>query len=208
MTNQKEQEITENQSTESATSTQLVVVAQLRRQLADLMRIDDHTVTKPPDEVITFRGQIYGDTEVAFERITERFATLGYTARFSDWPGGGHEVIAAKGVIEPRTGRVWINGVLFLATLLSVLYIGALTALGYAGKIESLESVQDLRLVLTHLHWGIPFAATLMAILLAHELSHYFVARRHGSPGRLPPATKAIPSTPNSSTTMSARDMA
>jgi membrane-associated protease RseP (regulator of RpoE activity) len=39
---------------------------------------------------------------------------------------------------------------------------------------------------LTHLHWGIPFAGTLISILLAHELSHYFVARRYGSPVSLP----------------------
>jgi membrane-associated protease RseP (regulator of RpoE activity) len=33
---------------------------------------------------------------------------------------------------------------------------------------------------------GIPFAATLLGILLAHELSHYFVGRRHGAPVSLP----------------------
>ncbi len=167
-------------------SSQTPVVEQLRRQLTDLMRVEQYTVVRPPAEVIAFHGQVHGDTQTAFERLTRRFATLGYTARLSDWPGGGHEIIAVKGVIAPKPGRVWINGVLFLATLLSVLYIGAVTALGYAGKLDGLESAQDLRLVLTHLHWGIPFAVTLMAILLAHELSHYFVARRYGSPVSLP----------------------
>jgi len=162
------------------------VVEQLRRQLADLMRVEQYTVVRPPADVIAFHGHVHGDTQAAFERLTRRFATLGYTARLSDRPGGGHEVIAVKGVIAPKPSRAWINGALFLATLLSVLYIGALTALGYAGKLDGLESAPALRLVLTHLHWGIPFAATLMAILLAHELSHYFVARRYGSPVSLP----------------------
>jgi membrane-associated protease RseP (regulator of RpoE activity) len=150
------------------------------------MRVDDHTVTKPPDAVITFRGQIHGDTEAAFERITEQFATHGYTAMLKDQPGGGHEVIAIKGEFSRKPGRVWVNVVLFLATLLSVLYIGAAGALQEAGIVADPESLEALTMPLTHLHWGIPFAGTLMSILLAHELSHYFVAQRYGSPVSLP----------------------
>jgi membrane-associated protease RseP (regulator of RpoE activity) len=76
--------------------------------------------------------------------------------------------------------------VLFLATLLSVLYIGAMDALYEADLLPNLESLDALLMPLTHLHWGIPFAGTLLGILLAHELSHYFVARRYGSPVSLP----------------------
>ena len=82
-------EITENESTESAASKQLVVVAQLRRQLTDVMRVDSHTVQDPPDKVIAFRGRIDGDTEAAFEHISERLAPLGYTAMLRSAPGGG-----------------------------------------------------------------------------------------------------------------------
>ncbi len=173
------------QSTEPTTSAQLVIIAQLRRQLADLMRVEEHTVVTPPDAVIAFRGQVYGDTETAFEHMTQRFATYGYTASLRDRPDGGHEVIAVKGVMERKPGRVWINAILFLATLLSVLYIGAAGALQEAGMITA-ESPEALTVLLTHLHWGLPFAGTLMGILLAHELSHYFVARRYGSPVSLP----------------------
>jgi membrane-associated protease RseP (regulator of RpoE activity) len=182
-----EQEIKKTQPTESTTSAQLVIIAQLRRQLADLMHIKAHTVLRPPDEVITFRGQVHGDTDTAFEHITQRFATCGYTASLRDQPGGDHEVIAIKGVRERKPGRTWLNVVLFLATLLSVLYAGAGYALQDAGVvIEDPESLAVLIMPLTHLHWGLPFAGTLMSILLAHELSHYFVARRYGSPVSLP----------------------
>ena len=150
--NQKEQTITETQPAESATCTQLVVMAQLRRQLADLMRVDDHTVTKPPDEVITFRGQIHGDTEVAFERITERFATLGYTAMLQDQPGEGHEVAALKGSFNRKPGRVWVNAALFLVTLFSVLYIGALNEIDPA-TVKGLNDLEVMTLPLTHLQY-------------------------------------------------------
>ncbi len=182
-----EQEI---RKTETPASAPLVIIAQLRRQLAGLMRIEEHRVVRPPDAVIAFRGQVYDDTETAFERMTQRFANCGYTASLRDQPGGGHEVVAIKGVIKRKPSRTWINVVLFLATLISVLYVGAGYALGYAGLIETPQSPEDtikaLIMPLNNLHWGIPFAATLLGILLTHELSHYFVARRYGSPVSLP----------------------
>jgi membrane-associated protease RseP (regulator of RpoE activity) len=174
------------ESTEPTGASQLVIIAQLRRQLADLMRIDEHTVLRSPDAAIAFRGQVYGDTETAFQHMTQRFATHGYTVSLRDQPKGGHEVIAVKGVMERKPGRTWLNVVLFLATLLSVLYIGTLYALQDANMLTDPNSPDIFAMVLTHLHWGIPFAATLLGILLAHELSHYFVARRYGSPVSLP----------------------
>jgi membrane-associated protease RseP (regulator of RpoE activity) len=176
----------ETVSNESAASAQLVIVRQLQRQLAHVMRVEEHEVLKPPDAAIAFRGRVQGDTEKAFEHMTQRFATYGYTASLRDRPGGGHEVLAIKGMIERKPGRIWLNVALFLATLLSVLYIGAASALQYAELIGDPESLEALTMPLTHLHWGIPFAGTLISILLAHELSHYFVARRYGSPVSLP----------------------
>jgi membrane-associated protease RseP (regulator of RpoE activity) len=186
--NQEEQEITGNHVTESAASTQLVIVAQLRRQLTDLMRVDSHTVQKSPDEVIAFRGRIDGDTEAAFEHIIERLATLGYTAMLQNAPGGGHEVVAVKGEFDRRPGQVWANVALFLVTLFSVLYISAINELD-PRMVQGLNDMEVMALPLTDLSYllkGLPFACALMSILLTHELSHYFVARRHSSPTSLP----------------------
>jgi len=180
------QEIKEPQPAESTPPTKLVIIARLRRQLGALMRVEEHEVMRQPNAIIAFRGQVFGDTETAFEHITQRFATHGYTASLRDRPGGGHEVIAIKGLVKPKPSRIWLNVVLFVATLLSVLYIGVLSSPQYAELIEDSQSLEVLIMPLTHLHWGIPFAGTLMAILLAHELSHYFVARRYGSPVSLP----------------------
>lgn len=181
-----QEESTENQSTESAAATQLVVIAQLRRQLADLMRVDTHAVKQPPDQVIAFQGQIHGDTEAAFEQITERLATLGYTAMLQDQPGGGHTVTAIRGEFKRKPGQVWVNVALFLLTALSTLFVGALTDLGYRGELVGLTDQEMLRMALTHLLRGVYYAATIMAILVTHELSHYFVTRWHGSLASLP----------------------
>lgn len=184
-----EQKVT--RSAESAASDQLVVIARLRRLLADVMRIDQHEVLRQPDEAIAFRGQVHGDTEEAFEQISQRFADAGYTAWLRDWSEGGHEVVATKGVFERRPGRVWLNVVLFVATVLGVLYSGTVYTLQYRDMVGLVETPAEylnalVIMPLTNLHLGIPFAATLMGILLAHELSHYFVARQYGSPASLP----------------------
>lgn len=181
-----EPDVGTSQSVESASSL-LVVVAQLRRLLGDVMRVDGYEVLKPPEEVIAFRGRVIGDTEVAFEQIEQRFAQTGYAAWLRERPGGGHEVVAVRGSFSRQTGRAWVNLVLLAVTFFSVLYIGAQYALQDIGLLTERSSEIDLLIQpLLHLHQGIPFAATLLGILLAHELSHYFVARRYGSPVSLP----------------------
>ena len=63
---------------------------------------------------------------------------------------------------------------LFILTLLSTLSVGAMqmgvNLLKEPGKI----------------YRGIPFAFTLMIILLSHELSHYFTSKKHGVKATLP----------------------
>jgi membrane-associated protease RseP (regulator of RpoE activity) len=85
-------------------------------------------------------------------------------------------------VVKPPRSKVWPNVLLFLGTLVSVLYIGAGYGLSYANP----DAEMTLLTPLTHIYMGVPFAATLLGILLAHELSHYFVGRRHGAPVSLP----------------------
>ena len=165
------------------------IILLLHRRLDGLMRVDDHELLRPPDSLIAFRGHVYGDTEPTFDTISERFARLGYTAWLRNRFGQSHEheVIAVKGLSKARPTNTWLNVVLALATLLSVLTVGASYALGDANIItESTPPSQMLLLPLIYLYRGLPFAGTLMGILLAHELSHYFVARRYGSPVSLP----------------------
>lgn len=61
-----------------------------------------------------------------------------------------------------------IHGVLFLATLFTTTLAGSFQA--------GVNPLTDLRL-LAH---GLPFSATLMGILLVHEMGHYVLSRVHG----------------------------
>ena len=152
------------------------------------MQVFDHEVLQPPDVVIAFRGRIQGDTDQAFDRIQPAFAQLGYTAwlRGSELKDAPHEVLATKGVTHAAPPKPWLNLILFAATVLTVLYIGASYGITDAGLAQNVPPEQALWLPLRYLALGVPFAATLLAILLAHELSHYFVSRRYGAPTSLP----------------------
>jgi membrane-associated protease RseP (regulator of RpoE activity) len=65
---------------------------------------------------------------------------------------------------------------LFLATVASTLWAGYLISPLAAGAPTLAHVVQG----------GLPFAASLVAILFTHEMGHYLVARRHGVSTTLP----------------------
>ncbi len=161
-------------------------IQRLRRPLSRLMRVEEYEIVKPPDRLIAFRGAIVGDTGAAFDRMSEAFEAQGYTAMLRHADDERYEVLAIQGVHDSAPSNPWINVALFLATLVTVLFVGAASAVQYAELIHGGEPVLDLMSILSQLHRGIPFAAALLGILLAHELSHYFVARRYGSPVSLP----------------------
>ncbi|HEY0840881.1 MAG TPA: site-2 protease family protein [Vulgatibacter sp.] len=85
---------------------------------------------------------------------------------------------AAADVVEARAVEVpavverrfpWLNLVLFVATVASTLFAGASFSLGQA-------AVDDWGALLLR---GVPFAASLLGILVAHEMGHFVTARRH-----------------------------
>ncbi|MGD2105209.1 MAG: site-2 protease family protein [Anaerolineae bacterium] len=161
-------------------------IERLRRQLMPYMEIDEYEIMKPPSSLIAFRGRVKGDTATAFDRVSQAFETMGYTAILRTTDEGRHKVLVVQGVHDEEPSNPLVNVTLFAATLLTVLFIGAANALQYAEQFHGMEVSYDILTILSNLHRGIPFAATLMGILLAHELSHYLVARRYGSPVSLP----------------------
>jgi len=84
-----------------------------------------------------------------------------------------------------RRKSLAIAVVLFLLTLLSTLVVGASFAASYAlGESPDIDGFFSMYGTLLHdpqfLLTGVPFAFTLLGILLAHELGHYFACRYYG----------------------------
>ena len=82
----------------------------------------------------------------------------------------------------------WVNAVLFLATVCTTLFWGTIWMLGFeqtsSGPSQGIfQLLVDRPSVLLE---GVPFAAALMSILVAHEMGHYLTCRYYGISATLP----------------------
>jgi len=88
-----------------------------------------------------------------------------------------------------RNPRYWLHGLLFVATVFTMLAAGAGMEFNFDHNQPAFASFLPLTWTFEHpsrLLLGIPFAFTLMAILLAHELGHYLCCRYYGVDATLP----------------------
>lgn len=147
------------------------------RELAEVIRpvfsVENITVGAGDEPAIHLQGQLLTDSQSAYDYIATRFRNYGYTALLRS-TGASVLVIAVPVVITAQPSRDVGALLLFALTVISVLYAGALM------------QAPDYAWALTHPLAGLPFAAGLLSILVAHELGHYFMARRLGVPTSLP----------------------
>jgi membrane-associated protease RseP (regulator of RpoE activity) len=95
----------------------------------------------------------------------------------------------------PPSEHYWLHGLLFLLTCLTTLVVGARMEFNFLHDLAPFaagdESIPffDLRWVLlqpSRLLLGVPFSATLLLILMAHEMGHYLCCRYYGVRATLP----------------------
>ncbi len=85
-----------------------------------------------------------------------------------------------------RTRFPTVHVVLFLATMATTLWTGFALA-GAPGGVVPGASLREAARSLAAMAWaGLPFAGSLVAILLSHEMGHYVLARRHRVDATLP----------------------
>lgn len=145
----------------------------LRRDIADVFIVYDTTLDYPEKGYVRFRGRFLVPPVDSFETLRRRFERHGFTPTVSE--EGDYTVLVALPVVfdHPRS-RWWINALLYVATILSTLFVGAFYETG------------SVEIAVNHLWLGWPFSLGVMLILTAHELGHYFAARHHGVPVTLP----------------------
>lgn len=160
------------ESSPPTTNLPLEAIEALRREIGDLFIVHDTTLDHPEPGSVRFRGQFLVDTAVCFDDLRERFEKHGFT------PMIRHEedriaLIALPVVFDPPDSQWWINLVLFILTVISTLF---------AGSSYGANSIQESLML-----WrGWEFSLSIMLILGAHELGHYFAARYHKVPVTLP----------------------
>ena len=182
----------------------------LRQQVAEIMEIvDEYTPAHPAEAVMmtphdeyvrVFEGQLTMNSEAAYDHLDtllapdDRFALFRHNPD-SDRQDTRHEIHILAGRVTPVEGAPWLNLALFLATLASVLFVGASYAVAGMDPETARTMLREITLNgevvarvphLSELWRGYPYALSLMLILGAHELGHYFAARYHGHAVSLP----------------------
>jgi len=148
-------------------------VEALRREVTGLFDIYDTTLDYPAKGYVRFRGRFLQDPAVCFDDLRSRFEHHGFTPTVSE-EEGQVALIALPIVFDNPGSRRIINLLLFIATILSTLYVGS--SYGYGELPSHINQI-----------WrGWPFATSILLILGAHELGHYFAGRRHKVPVTLP----------------------
>ncbi len=142
----------------------------MRDLLADLFELYGVTVGK--SGVISLRGRLLLPADEAYRLAAERLRPLSCTPVLRR-EGQDDVIQVLPFLLGNSPSRNWVGALLFGLTVLSVLFVGA---------VNSGWDMHNLAGVVV----GIPFAATLLGILGAHELGHYFVARHYGVPNSLP----------------------
>ena len=142
----------------------------LRSELDGIFSLTDTTLDFPEPGQARFRGYFICDPAQCYDELRHRFERHGNTpfVRPADY---GVMVVAIPTVFDPPDSNWVINLVLFLATIDSTLYAGAMNEPEFTG---------------TELWLGWPFSLSMLLILGAHELGHYFAARYHKVPVTLP----------------------
>jgi len=147
------------------------IIEALRNDINDLFVVYDTTLDAPEKGHVRFRGLFQQDPADCYDDLRARFERHGFTPLVR--PAGDRvALIGIPTVFEPQESNRLINLLLLIITLASTLYVGAT----YEGEISSALDV--LR--------GWPFSLSIMLILGAHELGHYFAARYHNVPVSLP----------------------
>ncbi len=94
-------------------------------------------------------------------------------------------LVLIRPLAPPPVERWWLHGLLFLVTLVTVWMAGAFFAGIPTHSVPIWSGSWDTTGVAV-LEWterslkGLPFALALMAVLLTHEMGHYFTAKRYG----------------------------
>jgi membrane-associated protease RseP (regulator of RpoE activity) len=95
-------------------------------------------------------------------------------------------IYIVRGRAKPRNRPLWPNVLLFLLTVFSLLIVGTAIAAGEVGMSNAAASDAIMNDLLPNLWRGLPYTISLLLILGAHELGHYFAAKAHRTSVTLP----------------------
>lgn len=147
-------------------------------------RFEDVTLGDATSEfLVRYRGQLLADSIEAFDQLTASLRPYDLMPLFRKDENGGQIILLVNSLPDPKPSNIWVNVILFLATVVSVVWTG----MGYTDPEQLAGATSNQQMFwLSLLHGGIPFAVSLLGILLAHEFGHYLMTRYHKTAATLP----------------------
>lgn len=150
--------------------------------VARVFHIDDVTSQDPSKGLLMrYRGHlIREDSAAAYDELADRLAPYNIVPLFRI-EEERHVIYLAPKQAKPPKENISTNIILFVLTVFSVMLAGAQPE----GPIPN-DFLGQLLALAGSIFTGWPFALSLLGILLAHELGHYFMSRYHKTPATLP----------------------
>jgi membrane-associated protease RseP (regulator of RpoE activity) len=131
--------------------------------------------------IMRYRGQLLEeDSAELYDRLADSLKTHNVTPLFRN-EEGGQVIYLVPAQPEPKQDKISTNIILFVLTVFSVMLAGAQPE----GPIPT-DFWGQILVLGKAIFTGWPFALSLLGILVAHELGHYFMSRYHKTPATLP----------------------
>ena len=148
-----------------------------------IFRVEDVTAGEPKEWIVRYRGRlITDDTVAAYDQLAESVRPYNITPLFRKEPGDKQVIFLVQSPIIPRFGsRIYINIILFIITLFSIMLMGVDIPPGVVA-----DGSGTIPYLFLHIFSGWPFALSMMGILFAHEMGHYVMCRYYKVPATLP----------------------
>lgn len=156
----------------------------LTSHVSKIFRIDDVTAGDPREWIVRYRGQLLGEDSVAaYDQLAEAVRGYNLTPLFRKGEEGRQAIFLVPSLTTPKVNaRIYINVILFVLTVISMLLTGVEIPPSAAPADGSFPFLYLLQNILT----GWPFALSMMGILFAHEMGHYIACRIYKVPATLP----------------------
>jgi len=162
----------------------------IKRIIERVFQIDDITIGGAKDNYLfRFRGRLLEeDTERLFFLLEQEMKPFQMAPLFRI-EDGRHVILLVDNSKTPGESNPWINLIMFLLTVVSVLLTGAF----YNSELVLTgDMAKDIPVILSQftslniIKNGWPFALSMLGILVAHEFGHYLMGRHYGIRMTLP----------------------
>ena len=156
----------------------------LTSHVSKIFRVEDITAGNPKEWIARYRGHLLSeDTVAAYDQLADSLRQYNITPLFRKEEGNKQLIFLVPSQTPPKlSGRLWINIILFILTVLSVM----LTGMDVPPNAVPTDGPPSIWLLFRYIFTGWPFALSMMGILFAHEMGHYIACQYYKVPATLP----------------------